>query len=119
VKGVGVDCGGLLYQVYNPFFGPFRPFPKDYPPDWALHRENEMYLAFIRPYTIPVRHAIPGGIAVFQVGRNFSHGTICTEEGTFIHAWGRNQSGSVVESRLNFFSIGGKRRKVQYFDVVK
>lgn len=119
VKGVGADCGGMIYECYNPIFGPFKPFPKDYPPDWSLHKENEIYLEFIAPYVMEVPRPVPGGLAMFQVGRNYGHGTICTEKGTFVHAWGRNQAGSVTESGLNFFTIGngGRPRRVQYYDV--
>jgi len=120
VKGVGVDCGGLIYEVYNPIFGPLKPFPKNYAPDWALHRENEIYLEFMWEYVKPVMYLVPGGIAMFKVGRNFSHGAICTERNTYIHAWGRNQAGCVVESGLSFFRVGttnGKPREVKYFDV--
>lgn len=118
VKGVGVDCGGLLYQVYNPFVR-MRPFPKNYPPDWALHRENEIYLDFIRPYTFEVERATPGGMALFKVGRNWSHAAIVTEKIKFIHSWGRNQHGGVVECGLGFFALGGdgKIRPVRYFDL--
>jgi cell wall-associated NlpC family hydrolase len=118
VKGVGVDCGGIIHTVFSPLL-PLKPFPKNYPPDWCLHRENEIYLNFIMPYVTPVPKPVPAGIALFKIGRNFGHGAICTEKGTFIHAWGRNQHGSVVESRLSFFTIGngGKFREVQYFDV--
>lgn len=120
VKGVGVDCGGLVYQVYNPLLGPFKAFPKDYAPDWALHKENEIYLDFIEEYVIPCPMPVPGGLAMFKIGRNFAHAAIVNETGKkFIHAWGRNQAGSVVESGLNFFTIGnnGKQREVRFFDV--
>jgi len=121
VKGVGCDCGGIIYQVYNPLLGPFKPFPNDYPQDWAVHRENEIYLDFIAPYVEEVKRAVPGGVALFKVGRNFSHAAVCTERGTFIHAWGRTQDGSTVESPLQFFRTGngGKARDVKYFDVSK
>ena len=116
---VGVDCGGLVYEVFNPLLGPFKPFPKDYPPDWCLHRENEMYLGFIEPYVEEVMFPKPGGLAMFQIGRNFGHAAIITEKKRFIHAWGRNQAGTVTESGLDFFRIGngGKLREVRYFDV--
>lgn len=119
IKCVGADCGGVVYEVYNPLLGPFKPFPKHYPPDWALHKENEIYLDFIEPYVVEVPKAVPGGLAMFKVGRNFSHAAICTEKNTFIHAWGRNQSGTVTESGLDFFrrGNGGRRREVKYFDV--
>lgn len=120
VKNVGVDCGGIVYEVYNPLFGPFKPFPKNYPPDWSLHRENEIYLDFIMPYVIEVKKPVAGVIALFQIGRNMGHAAICTERGTYIHAWGRNQIGTVTESGLNFFRIGNsaKLRTVRYFEVV-
>lgn len=119
VKGVGCDCGGIIYQVYNPLLGPFKPFPKDYPQDWAVHQENEMYLDFIEPYVEQINKPIPGGVALFKVGRNFSHAAVCTEKRTFIHAWGRTQDGSTVESEIDFFRMGngGKPREVKYFDV--
>ncbi len=119
LKGVGVDCGGLVYQVYNPLLGPFKPFPKNYAPDWSLHRENELYLDFIRPYVVEVGRAVPAGVALFQIGRNLGHAAICSEKGTFIHAWGRTQHGTVTESGLNFFRVGesSKLRPVKYFDV--
>jgi cell wall-associated NlpC family hydrolase len=121
VKGVGVDCGGLLYQVYNPYLGPFKPFPTDYAPDWALHQANEIYLDFIMDYVELVSVPVKAGIAMFQVGRNYSHGAICTGAGKYIHAWGRNGEGCVIESGINFFKLGnsGKPRPVRYYDVRK
>lgn len=118
VKGVGVDCGGLLYQVYSPFIH-MRPFPKNYPPDWALHRESEIYLDFIKPYTFEIEKPVPGGMALFLVGRSWSHAAIMSEKLRYIHSWGRNQAGGVIESHLGFFAIGGdgKIRPVRYFDL--
>lgn len=121
IKGVGCDCGGVIYQVYNPLLGPFKPFPKDYAQDWAVHRKNEIYLSFIEPYVEEIPKPVPGGIALFMVGRNYSHAAICTEKKTFIHAWGRTQHGSTIESPLQFFRMGNgnKPRLVKYFDVSK
>lgn len=119
VKGVGVDCGGLLYQVYNPIFGPLPAFPKDYPPDWAVHEHNERYLDFIKPFTVPTFAPVPGGLVVFKIGLNFAHGTLFTAQQTFIHAWGRRGEGSVKESKLDFFRIGGKIRSMKCYDIRK
>lgn len=118
VKGVGVDCGGLLYQVYNPF-KQLRPFPKNYAPDWALHQGKEIYLDYIKDYTFEVSTPRIGGMALFKIGRCFAHAAIYTEKRTFIHAWGRNQAGCVVESKVGFFRIGnyGKPREVRFFDL--
>ncbi len=118
VKGVGVDCGALLYHVYEPYFGPFKPFPTDYPADWALHQSAELYLDFIIEYVEPVARPTPGGIAVFHVGRNFSHGAICSDRGKFIHSWGGAGTGCVVETSISFMKRG-EPRAVKYFDVRK
>jgi len=118
VKGVGVDCGGMVYQIYTPLLGPFAPFPNNYAQDWAVHRDNDMYLDFIKSHVIEVGMPQPGGLAMFRIGRNFSHAAICSERNTFIHAWGRTQHGSVIESRLQFFRTGdGKQRDVKFLDV--
>lgn len=113
VKGVGVDCGGIIHTIFNQLV-PLAPFPRDYPQDWAMHKEgNELYLSFIMPYVEEVPSPVKGGIALWHFGRNYSHGAICTERGTFIHAYGRNDFGKVIESAPSFF--GG--RKVKYFDL--
>jgi cell wall-associated NlpC family hydrolase len=119
VKGVGVDCAGLLYQVYGPVFGPFKPFPKDYPADWWAHKDDDRYLDFILPYVEEVPKPIKGGFSMWRIGRNFAHSGIFTERGTYIHAWGVTGKGSVLESHPGFFSIGnaGKLRAVKHFDI--
>lgn len=119
IKHVGADCGGMVYETYNPIFGPFKPFPKGIPADWSLHKRGEIYLDFIEPYVVEVKRPVVGGLAMFEIGRNFGHGAICTEKNTFIHAWGRNQAGTVTESGLNFFTIGngGKPRPVKFYDI--
>lgn len=112
IKGVGVDCGGLLYEVYSPYFT-FPPYPTNYAPDWTLHRENEIYLDFMTPYAVEVSDPVMGGVAVFRAGRNFGHGGIVTEKGTIIHAYGRNGFGAVIESNMAFF----RKWPRKYFDV--
>lgn len=119
VKHIGVDCGGLVYQCYSPFLGPFAPFPKDYAADWALHRDNEMYLDFIMPYVVEVPEPVYGGLSMVKIGRNFAHAIICTGQNEFIHAYGRNQHGSVVKSKIGFFRHPAtkKMREMKHFDV--
>lgn len=117
VKNVGVDCGGLLYEVYAQLFV-LRPFPKDYAQDWALHRGEELYLNSIGKYVEQVKNPAPGGFGLFKVARAFSHAAIVCEGGkSFIHAWGRNRSGCVIESTSKFFSLASKQREVKWFDV--
>lgn len=123
IKGVGVDCGGLVYCVYEPLFGPFKPFPQDYAPDWAVHHENPLYLDFIMPYVKQVPNPVPGGLSIFKIARSFGHAGIYTSRGTYINAWGRNGVGNVMEHKPGFFRVGrqeggsGKLREVKHFDV--
>lgn len=118
IKGVGVDCGGLLYEVYGKFM-PLGPYPEYYAEDWALHQDNnEIYLEFMKPYTVPWDAPVPGGIAVFRYGRAFSHGAIISEKGTFIHSFGRTGRGKVLESTRDYFVENNMSlRKVKYFDM--
>lgn len=107
VKGVGVDCGGLLYEVYNPIFGPFVAYPEDYAADWALHVNNERYLDFIMPYVHEVDAPVVGGFTVFHFGLNYAHGAIFIGDDYYIHAWGRQREGRVAQSkRRAMYNIG-------------
>lgn len=99
VKGVGVDCGGLLYQVYNPHFGPFPSFPQDAPNDWALHQARERYLDFIMPFVRETFSAKPGGFSVMKVALAYSHAAIYIGNNEYVHAWGRHKRGSVVKTK--------------------
>lgn len=115
VKGVGVDCGHFVHEVFGQFIGPLPSMPRGYAEDWGLHKPNPLYLDYIRSYpnAVEVDSFVTGGVALFQIGASFAHGTIMTERGTFIHAWGRRNRGSVRESPRNFFG----RKAVMFFDV--
>jgi NlpC/P60 family putative phage cell wall peptidase len=104
VKGVGVDCGGLLYEVYSTQFQ-LMPYPDFYAMDWALHRSDELYTNFLGQYISETRSTEPADIVVFRYGRCFSHGGILTETGRVIHAWGSQQRGQVMESPMSFFGL--------------
>lgn len=99
IKHVGVDCGGLLYKTYEPFIGPFEPYPQDYSADWALHINNERYLDFIMPYVTQVPAAVKGGFTMFHFGLNYAHGAIYCGDDWYIHAWGRQRQGRVAKQR--------------------
>ena len=111
-KGVGVDCGGLIYEVYRKYVIGMRPFPQDYAPDWCMHQGQEIYEEFIGPYTSQVVHPVPAGISLFRVGRCFGHGAIWTGE-HYIHAWGRNGFSNVMKSYPAFF----RGKACKHFDV--
>ena len=117
VKGVGVDCGGLIYEVFKKVMGiPCEPFPTVYAEDWGLHRDdNELYLNFIMPYVVPI--AIPqlGDLVVFKFGRAYAHGSIYIGNNSVIHSYGRTGRGSVVISSLSKFNLGSGSRPQKAF----
>ena len=96
IKGVGVDCGGLLYEVYNPVCGDFPPMPDDYSQDWSVHVNNERYLDFIMPFVNEVPEVVIGGFSLFHMAQNFAHAAIFLDNEKYIHAWGRLRAGRVT-----------------------
>lgn len=116
VKGVGVDCGGLLYEVYGKFY-PLKPYPDTYPADWSMHQGAELYLDFIADYVSEIGNPPVAGIVVFRYGRCYSHGGILTESNTVIHAWGRTQHGMVIESPMSFFNDKRSYRPRKYYNI--
>jgi cell wall-associated NlpC family hydrolase len=116
VKGVGVDCGGLIYELFARHL-PLKPFPSDYPADWALHSGPERYLDFIQEYVHEAKAPAICSLVVIQYGRSFSHGGLVTERNTVIHAWGRVAEGKVLESPWTFFRDRGQPRARKFYDV--
>lgn len=88
-KAAGVDCAQILIAVFAEA-GLLEPFnPGHYPRDWMLHRDGERYLEIVTRYC---PHEVtgnpqPGDIAVWKIGRCFSHGGIVTAWPSFIHAY--------------------------------
>jgi cell wall-associated NlpC family hydrolase len=94
VKGVGADCGGIIYEIFNPVCGPFDPYPH-YPPDWGVHGGPERYLDFIMPHVRELAAPLPGCISMFHIGVHYAHAAILLKDGNYIHAWGRTRNGRV------------------------
>lgn len=103
IKGLGVDCGGLLYEVYNPFFGPFPPIP-DYMPDWANNGTVDHYLDFIMPICDEVSTPQPGDFSLIHMGKFYSHAAILLDNGRYIHSWGRLREGNVTQSNIRIIT---------------
>ncbi len=116
IKKVGVDCGGLLYEIYNPLLGPFRPFPEDYSADWSMHVKQELYLDFIGPYVSEVPKPQIGGFSLFYFGLNYSHAGIYIGGGQYVHAYGTNRSGGVRKNGALFFKRHTEKPP-KHFDV--
>jgi cell wall-associated NlpC family hydrolase len=122
VKGVGVDCGGLIYEVFNPYIGPFAAYP-EYTEDFALHSDFERYLDFIKPHSRPVAVAQPGDISLFHFGLVYAHAAILLEDGRYIHAYGTRRAGRVNISHARaMYSMNksfGNGYVVKHFEGVK
>lgn len=86
IKGAGVDCGQILIEVYANCGFIARPNVDDYPRDWALHRDQERYLAVVERYCHAVDVPDLGDIVVYKNGRSFSHGGIVVDWPLIIHA---------------------------------
>ena len=90
IKGVGVDCGTILIEVYSAV-GLVPNFDTGYYPiDWALHRNEERYLGFVNQYCERVEEFKKGDIALYKFGRCVSHsGIIIDNDGNMVHALNR------------------------------
>lgn len=111
LKAIGVDCAMLLVEVYTradvvPFFD-----PGDYPPDFGLHRDEELFLGFVERYGTPTDTPAAGDVALFIYGRCYSHGAIMTGPTGLIHAVMRDRA--VVRGDL--FDIGLIAREPKFF----
>ncbi|MGN6383643.1 MAG: hypothetical protein ACTHMK_13655 [Dyella sp.] len=75
VLGVGVDCAMLPVRVFTALnLIPADVDPRPYAPDWHLHRNEEIYLGWVRRFADPVDAPQAGDLVLFRVGRCFSHG---------------------------------------------
>jgi cell wall-associated NlpC family hydrolase len=133
IKGVGVDCAMFPLEVYREaglIDDIAIPF---YPPDWHLHRSEEIYLAVVNRYTreiignrlrgtgksaptVPCKlSSVPsrGDFALYQFGRTWSHGAIVLDWPLIIHAVVQHgvilsdgeKDGMLIGRSRRFFSI--------------
>ena len=119
VKGAGVDCAMLLVRVYVDL-GLVEPFdPRPYTHDWHLHRDEEKYLAGLMVRGREVDAPQPGDVAVFRVGRTYSHAGIVSRASplTLIHA--SLPSGCVLEEDVTRNAdLVAPGRRVKFFSVL-
>lgn len=87
VKGAGVDCAQFLIAVYSAV-GLVEPFEThQYSPDWHLHRDEPLFLQYLRQYAVEVQEPLPGDIVMWNFGRHEAHGSIVVEWPLIIHAY--------------------------------
>ena len=116
VKGVGVDCGQIIWAIFEPLLGPFGQVPQ-YDTDWALHRTDTVFLDFIAPYVIEVEKAEWCDVVLFEFGRSFCHAAFVAKNNKLIHAYGFSHNGSVQENGWMFFVKAHNVRKHKVFRV--
>ena len=112
VPYLAADCGQILIDIYAKCGLIERPIVEAYPADWSLHRNEERYLAVVEQYAHQVEKPHPGDIAVWKVGRTFSHGAIVVDWPTIIHAdtvdgvvYADALSGRLSDRQVRFYSV--------------
>lgn len=87
IKGVGVDCAQLPAAVYEAV-GLIPHLDPVYADQWFLHRDEELYLAWVEPYARRIGRddLKPGDFVIWRYGRTYSHGAIAMEPPIVIHA---------------------------------
>jgi cell wall-associated NlpC family hydrolase len=114
IKGVGVDCAMLLAEVY-PAAGITPPIEVGYySPQFGLHREEEIFMNFIKQYghEVAEEDALPGDCLLVKYGRCYSHGGILVDPLMIVHA--SAPAGAVILSSLHEAEL---MRKRQFFSV--
>lgn len=103
VRGAGCDCALFPLKVYQAV-GLVEEGVEvaDYPPDWALHRDEERYLAMVERFGAPIalEQAAAGDFIVWRYGRAFSHGGIVVAPGQVIHAYRKVGCVTIDDYRL-------------------
>jgi len=92
LKGVGVDCAQLPAAVYHAV-GLIPNLEPEYSPQWMLHRDEEKYLEWVRPYAREIgrEEVQTGDLVMWRFGRTYSHSAIVLNRPTIIHAMQRGR----------------------------
>lgn len=87
VKGIGTDCGQLIYGVYRACgFLPEIELPTDYSLQVAAHRASTEYMDVIDRYFQPVAESDvkPADLVCYQLGHAMAHAAIIVEWPSFV-----------------------------------
>lgn len=87
VKGVGVDCGTLICEVYEKVGLMPHLDPRPYPQDWHLHQLGERYLEHVKRVCFEVENPQPGDIVLYKIGLCVSHAGIVVDWPMIIHSY--------------------------------
>jgi cell wall-associated NlpC family hydrolase len=110
VKGVGVDCGMLIAEVYERAGIIPRMDIAPYAADHHMHRPDEQYIAYILKHgrEIETGSLKPGDLALWRFGRSYSHGAIVVDWPVVIHA--TRKEGRVWECNISDYSLYATRK---------
>jgi cell wall-associated NlpC family hydrolase len=119
LKGVAVDCVRFVNAPYAELGWTTWEGPRQYPPDWHLHRGEEILLEAIERRCARIDGPpLPADVAVWQIGRCYAHCAIVIDWPLVIHAW--KDSGAVVREdvskmqSLQFLKSGNERPRRFY-----
>lgn len=100
LKGVGVDCIGLVRGVYQELFNVEVPELQNYSADWGDSNGKEDLVEIGRKYLVSTDDIQPGTVVLIRWGKNrvAKHCMIMTGEDRAIHAYNRSP---VSEINLN------------------
>jgi cell wall-associated NlpC family hydrolase len=89
LKGVGVDCGMFFVEVMEAVGVIDHYVPEAYPPDWHLHRGEQVYRGHVEKlgFVKVEREPLPGDLVLYQFGRCSSHGAIVLAWPYVIHSY--------------------------------
>jgi cell wall-associated NlpC family hydrolase len=97
-KHGGIDCAQFVYAVFRAC-GLSEEMPlEEYPPDFMLHRGVERLANVVLSETKEVTMPDMADIALFKIGRVFSHAAIVVAWPVVIHSW--RAYGCVVEEKI-------------------
>lgn len=107
IKGAGCDCATFLLEVFN-----IKDDVGYYSPERHFHSSDEEYLGWLRKFGTEIVDPVEGDVAVFKIGRCFSHGSILVDKKTIIHS---HIGQGVVLANISDF----ENRQVKYFRLGK
>lgn len=113
IKGAGVDCAQLLIGVFEACGMVPAIDTGHYPVDWHMHRNEEIFSAWLAKYAARIEDAPPrtGDVYLFRWGRTFAHGAIYVGlpdmdlQGLLIHAYIKR---GVILSRFDEDPLDGR-----------
>lgn len=87
IKGAGVDCGKLIYKVYKHLERVPEFDVPCYSRQWMLHRDYDEMLSWSgRLGFVATDTPLPGDVAIWKIGRTYSHAAIIIDWPRFVHA---------------------------------